>query len=172
MAKVYWTARDLSSFFWGNHQFILITFGVNESSVKTKVNDENGTKFIILAGHQPQGNLIFLPNEPDDVKSVREFITPSSISGWSDFDLERHSISPPTGGGLSFANKLEELAYKYESNTKDNPVDYDLWDRNCATWVNTLLKVANVPESERKKAGEFNGIDWGEEDLLDENLFK
>jgi hypothetical protein len=172
MAKVYWASRDLSSFFIGNHQFILIMLDSNESLLKTTSNTEGTQKFAILAGHQPHGDLIFVPNQTDDVKSVREALTPSSRGWFSDLDMEKHLITSSSGGGITFAQKLETLAYNYQANTKTSPVKYDLWDRNCATWVNTLLKVAGVAKNDRIKAGEFKGVDWGEEDLIDEKLFQ
>lgn len=173
MAKVYWASRDLSSFFIGNHQFILVMLDKNEALLKTKSNTESGQKFVTLAGHQPKGDLIFVPNESGDVTSVKEVLNPALTKGnWSDYDMEKHQVSTSSGGGLDFAKKCEELSYKYQTNTKTSPVDYDLWDRNCATWVNTLLKVAGVSKNDRIKAGEFKGVDWGEEDLLDEKLFK
>lgn len=171
MANIYWAARDLSSFWWGNHQFILIELGAGENLSQTQIQTEGNKRFVTLAGHQPDGNLVFVPNEPGDVKSVREYITPSSRGRWSDYDLEKHAITP-VGASLTFARQIEALAYKYRANTKDKPVKYGLLNVNCSTWVNTLLKVAGISESARHKAGEFKGIDWGEEDLLDEALFK
>ncbi len=172
MATVYWAARDLSSFFIGNHQFILVFLDADEALLKTTFTLEGGQKFVTLAGHQPKGNLIFVPNEPSDVKSVKEVLNTSLKGTWNDYDLEKQVIKGQSGGGLTFAKSLETLAYNYQANTKSNPVDYDLWDRNCATWINTLLKVAGVAKNDRIKAGEFKGVDWGEEDLLDEKLFK
>lgn len=172
MASVYWAARDLSSFLWGNHQFILIFLEANEAMAGMIVHEESGKKFFTLAGHQPAGNLVYIPNQTDDIASVRESINKSLRGTWRDFDLEKHSVSEPTGTGLSFALQLKQLADKYDANVKNNPVEYSLQNRNCSTWVNTLLKVAGVPLSTRQTAGEFRGIDWGEEDLLDENLFK
>ena len=172
MAEVFWAARDLSSFFLGNHQFILIFLGANEAMPGIQIHEEGGRRFFTLAGHQPHGNLVYLPNQTDDIVSVRESINPRLRGRFRDFDLEKHPITPPTGGGFGFAFQLKQSAERYEANTRTSPVKYDLWDRNCSTWVNTLLKVAGVSESVRLRAGEFRGIDWGEEELLDENLFR
>ena len=172
MAEVYWAARDLSSFFLGNHQFILIFLEANEAMQRVEIQEEGGKRFVTLAGHQPNGDLVYVPNQTDDIASVRESINTNLRGRFRDFDLEKHYISPPTGGGWSFAFQLEQLAERYAANVQNNPVDYDLGDRNCSTWVNTLLKVAGVSASVRLKEGEFRGIDCGEENLLDENLFK
>lgn len=173
MARVFWAARDLDGWaFVGNHSFVLIYLNATESLIRTKSESEGTTKFATLGGHVKDGNLIFIPNQKADVQCVKESLN-SSLKGWfSDYDMEQNAITPPTGSGWSFALKLEELAYKYETNTKLKPQEYGLANFNCATWVNTMLKVAGVPQSERIKLGEFSGVDWGEEDLLDESLFK
>jgi len=172
MADIYWAVRDLDGVPWGNHHFILIVLGDKEFMMRTKFEEEGGQRIVTLAGHNVGGNLALIANQKADIDSVKEVINPNYNKGWSDFDLEKHSLTPPTGGGLSFAWEIERLAYNYENNTKTSPVDYDLWDRNCATWINTLLSVAGISQSVRNKAGEFSGIDWGEEDTLNEDLFK
>lgn len=172
MTQVFWAARDLDGAPWGNHQFILIFLDSGQSMVRTPTQSEGGQSFVTFGGHIKDGNLVLIANQTADVASVKEVLNPATKTGWSDFDMERKSIDAPSGGTWSFAIKIEELAYKYEKNAAVNPVKYDLWDENCATWVNTLLKVAEVSETARRTAGEFSGIDWGEEDLLDESLFK
>lgn len=172
MAKVYWASRDLSSFIFGNHQFILVLLGKEENMIKVTTKEEKGTRFVTIAGHQPNGDLVYVPNEPADVDSVRETLNSKLKGNFYDYDLEKHYITPPNGNSWDFALSLEVLAEKYAVNTKISPVKYSLTDRNCSTWVNTMLKISGVSKSDRLTAGEFNGIDWGEEDLLDESLFK
>lgn len=169
---VYWAARDLDGVPWGNHQFILIYMDVKQSLLKTKPEFSGGQKFSTLGGHKVSGNLVLVANQTADVKSVKEVLDPSTNVGWSDFDMEEKKIAPPTGGDWSFSVEVERLAYNYDRNVKATPQEYDLTDENCATWVNTLLKIAGVSKARRTKLGEFSGIDWGEEDLLDESLFK
>jgi hypothetical protein len=172
MAQVFWAARDLDGWnLGGNHSFILIYLNQNESLLRTKAESEGGTKFAILAGHQVSGNLVFVANQTADVQCVREVLNPS-LAGYWDFDMEEKRITPPSGSGWSFAIKLEELAWKYAINTSSKAQEYGLLNFNCATWVNTMLTVAGVSQYERMKLGEFSGIDWGEEDLLDKSLFK
>ncbi len=171
MADVYWVARDLSSFFVGNHQFLLVYLEQNESMLKVKTQEESGKKFVTLAGHQPNGNLVYVPNESGDVTSVKESINKNLKGNFQDYDLEKHLVTPPNGTGWSFAIQLELLADKYAVNSGVSPVKYDLWNLNCSTWVNTILKIAGVSAGSRGTLGEFKGIDWGEEELLDENLF-
>lgn len=172
MAEVYWAARDLDGPPWGNHQFLAIYLDSNESLKQTKAEVEKSKKFATLGGHVKNKNMIFIPNQTADVQSVREVINPKKAGFWSDYDMEKHKVTPPSGGGWSFACLCEDLAYKYKKNVAASPLKYDLWDANCASWVNTLLKVAGITKQSRIKLGEFSGIDWGEEDLIPENLFK
>jgi hypothetical protein len=172
MADVYWAARDLDGPPWGNHQFILIYLDDNESLISTESQSEASQSFVTLGGHIGDGNLVYFPNQSADVRSVREVLDPSTITGWSDYDMEKKYISPPNGGGWGFAVQIEELAQNYLNNSASTPVEYDLWDENCAAWVNTLLKVAGVSKATRMRAGEFSGIDWGEEDLLPVSMFE
>lgn len=172
MTGVYWAARDLDGPPWGNHQFILIFLDDNQSLMQTKTQTINGQKFATLGGHKVSGKLVLIANQRADVRSVEEVLDPSTVSRWSDFDLEKHKITPPSGGDWSFAVEVERLAYNYDRNATATPIDYALANENCSAWVNTLLKVAGIIESERIRLGEFRGIDWGEEDFLPEDYFR
>jgi hypothetical protein len=172
MGGVYWAARDLDGVPWGNHQFILILMDESQSLMKTKSQTVKGQKFATLGGHQVDGKLVLIANQTADVRSVEEVLDPSTVSKWSDFDLEKHKVTPPTGGDWSFAIEVEKLAYNFDKNAKAKPIDYALANENCSAWVNILFKVANVPLSQRKTLGEFSGIDWGEEDSISEDYFK
>jgi hypothetical protein len=172
MAGVYWAARDLDGVPWGNHQFILIFMDEKQSLLRTPAQTVKGQKFATLGGHQVGGKLVLIANQTADVRSVEEVLDPSTVSMWADFDLEKHKVKSPTGGDWSFAFEVEKLAYIFDKNAKAKPIDYALANENCSAWVNTLLKVAGVPLTDRQKLGEFSGIDWGEEDLLPEEYFK
>jgi hypothetical protein len=50
-------------------------------------------------------------------------------------------------------------------------VEYDLRKRNCATWVNCILKEAGISDDDRAKIN-LNGIDWGEGQETLEEWFK
>ena len=69
----------------------------------------------------------------------------------------------------SFRELVIQLTTNFASKAN---IRYSLLDANCAAWVNTLFKVAGVSETDREKAGEFFGIDWGEEDLIPESFFQ
>jgi len=68
-----------------------------------------------------------------------------------------------TGIAAEFIKKLQDGVKTYEHNTKWSPLPYGNTGPNCATWVNSLLDYAGVPEKERIEKGEFWGVDWGEE---------
>jgi hypothetical protein len=50
-------------------------------------------------------------------------------------------------------------------------VPYKLANENCACITNSLMKVLGYSESVRHELGEFWGVDWGEEDLVDSHYF-
>jgi hypothetical protein len=171
--RVYWAARDLSSFFVGNHHFLLVYLSQGASLAEVLTNKVKGQRFVTLAAIRKSGNLVFQENDADDVRAVREVLDPSVTKVWKpDLDLEKHRVRPPSGGDLAFAQALVRLALNYRRRTAKQPVPYHLVGDNCAAWVNTLLRVAGVPKSQRVQLGEFSGIDWREEDLLDPSLFR
>jgi len=170
---VYWSARDLDSSPFGNHHFILILIGGYYGLPPLVTKEEGAIRFVTMGGFKVGKNLEYQPNNGSDVYSVRELLNPKkNRSNWQDYDLERNKITAPGGNGLAFAEKLVQLAQNYKINSAIKPVSYNLSDYNCSCWVNTMFKVAGVTKEVREKAGEFSGIDWGEEDLLDEDLFK
>jgi hypothetical protein len=173
-AKVYWAARDLDGPPVGNHQFVLITLGEKGSLSPIPALTEKSQRFVTLGGFAVRKRLRFLSNQSADVKAAREGLNPADRVKWhtADFDLERKRVTSPGGSDLAFAQKLVRLCLLYSRNEARNNVTYDLLDANCASWVNTLLKVAGVSKSERLKLGEFTGVDWGEEDKICEELFK
>jgi len=176
--KVYWAARDLDSFFWGNHHFILIMFD-KKSENPTRYDaqgDKGGPFFVTLAAFKEEdknNRLMFRANDSSDVRSVQEVLNPKKYATRSwDYDMEQNRIKSPSGSDSSFAQKLEQLSRNYERNEAKSNVTYALLNENCAAWVNTLLKVAGVSAATRLKQGEFSGFDWGEEDKVPESLFK
>lgn len=171
--KVFWCARDLNGVAWGNHHFILIYLSPVYGLPPLTVLAEKGVRFVTLGGFKVGANLEFKANEASDVKSVREGLNPSKRSWWrADYDIERHRVPSPLSSDQQFAVKLVQQAQAYKVNTQTKPVKYSLANENCAAWVNTMFKVAGVKKAARTNHGEFFGIDWGEEDLIDESLFK
>lgn len=173
---VYWAARDLDGPPVGNHHFVLITFDESVAFPPIPTQMEKGQRFITLAAVKSadgKGNLVFAANQRADVTSVREFINPDEHVSWykADFDMEQHEVTP-VGNALTFAQRLVQLAQVFDRNSKTSPIPYSLRDENCAAFVNTLLKLAGVPATQRLDLGEFSGVDWGEEDTVPDRLFR
>lgn len=174
-AEVYWATRDLEESPVGNHHLILVVpDNPNELLIQEYLVDlGGGKKGFTLAAFEKYGRLQFESNNDTDLQSVREHFDPEKFVTWlPDYDLEKNKVGPPNGmTDAAFIELQVQLARNYETNEAQNNVLYGTLDQNCATWVNTLFKVAGVGEHEREEAGEFFGWDWGEEDLLDESLF-
>lgn len=170
-AKVYWSARNLSNWWnpFGNHHFVLIKIAVPILSVNPV--QYKGEHFMTLGGFSINGFLTFQANNSSDVQSVKDRI--DDPSGWEpDMDLQKHRVAPPYGVDLWFAQSLVVHSLYFEENSKASPIPYELFGDNCAGWVNTLFKVVGVPLGERRRAGQFRGIDAGERIELPESLFK
>lgn len=183
--QVYWSARDMTKFIIGNHHFLLIIFDnqtaaefaekTHKFSYQSESVGEKTTYFMTLGGFMEEGKMVFKANNSLDVKSVREWVDPEEHTKWykPDLDLEKHKldplkIDPNDKKGSYFIYKVIKAAKTYD---KKGPVDYNLLDENCACWVNTLLKSLGFSKSYRHEKGEFFGVDWGEEDEIDVNLF-
>jgi len=173
---VYWCARDLAGVaVVGNHHFILMVSDPGSfAKLPFPPKDESGVYFCTLAGFKSTaGRLTFMFNEENDVQSVLEKINPETYTSLltPDLDLEIHKVTPPHGSEDAFANEVAQLAQNYSSNTQAGAPAYTLRDANCSAWVNTLFSIAGVSKTDRERYGEFFGIDWGEEDLIDPKLF-
>jgi hypothetical protein len=176
---VYWCARDLEVSPIGNHHFILLVCPnsaerfYGESILREDA--PNGTTYFYTVGafkgvgENPK-LLKMVVNQQTDVQAVREYLDPDEHTSLllPDYDLEPHLVTPPSGSIENFIATVIQLAINYKANGN---IEYSLIDENCAAWVNTLFKVAGVSETERKKRGEFFGIDAGEEDLIPEQFF-
>lgn len=171
--NVYWNARNLGSRFnfgFGNHHYILISIGDNGLQTSITHQTTNGFKFLTLGAFNIDGNMVFQANNESDVVSAKEVFGEYG-GNWFDWGTQKHKVNPPFGDGKQFAEYCIKLALNYERNTKTNPLPYSLVDENCAAWVNTLFKAANVSRAERRRIGEFWGVDWGEEDKIPIRLF-
>jgi hypothetical protein len=169
-AKVYWSARNLWDWWnpFGNHHFVLIRTAVkilNLTPIQYK-----GENFLTLGGFSINGVLTFQANNSSDVQSVKEKI--DDPSQWEpNLDLQKHRVAPPYGVDLWFAQGLVVRSLYFEQNTRFTPMPYELFGDNCVAWVNTLFKVVGVPLGERRRAGQFRGIDAGERIEIPEDMF-
>lgn len=182
--KVYWCTRDLDGWAVGNHSFIVVI----PDDPDAFANDPNmidlyeKNKGCTLAGHKDETTkcLIYVRNQKGDRACMREYFDKKRYlkkgnpdfykSGWS---VECNLIETPDGmTDTEFIKKLIELAEWFKRNNKKLKILYDLNDENCNCWANSVFKYAGVPEKVRIKGGEFGGIDWGEEEILDPDVFE
>lgn len=168
--KIYWSARNLSGWWnpFGNHHFVLITSAppiLNLSPVRYK-----NESIMTLGAFMVDGFMVFDANNSSDIQSVKDKI--DNPAGWEpSLDMQKHRVAPPYGVDLYFAQGLVVRALRYQQNTKVTPFRYELFGDNCAAWVNTLFKGYGVPDGERRRAGQFWGIDAGERLEIPEALF-
>ncbi len=187
--KLYWAARDLEDSPAGNHHFFLIVFNDKYScqricrefdiEYKSEKKGNITTYFATVCGNGSNGlssdsKLTCHFNQKSDIKSVREYIDPDQhvYTFKPDFDLERHIISPLAGWNEEFLIKsVIRAAQNYEAKGLNVP-SYDLADQNCATWANSLLRFLGYSKSYRTEKGEFDGVDWGEENTISSHYFR
>jgi RHS repeat-associated protein len=169
-AAVYWTARDLNGSPVGNHHYVVfIPDSPNGSSDKTR-DLGAGKQGWTSGGFGDKGKLVTRDNDESDLQATRELLDPVNYPPGSlaDYDTEMHEIPRPPGmSDAEFIQKIQEAINDYQNNCP-----YDLADENCAAWVNSMLDRAGVPEDVRETIGEFNGVDWGEEDLIPSEFFE
>jgi hypothetical protein len=170
-AKVYWSARNLADWWnpFGNHHFVLIKTDAPILSVTPL--EYKGEHFMTLGGFSIDGVLTFQANNSSDVQAVKDRI--DDPAGWEpDMDLQKHRVAPPYGVDLWFAQGLVVRSLYFEENSRATPIPYELFGDNCSAWVNTLFKVVGVPIGERRRAGQFRGIDAGEGVDIPESMFE
>lgn len=177
---VYWCARDLDRLPIGNHHFILLICpditALFDGKSPLIEDTPNGTVYFYTVGAFKGAPgipdlLKAIVNEGSDVKSVREYVDPDQHTDplTPDLDLEPHLVKPPSGSVSNFRNEVIRLSVNFASKGE---IKYSLIDENCAAWINTLFAIAGVSDADRKEAGEFSGIDWGEEDFIPKKFFE
>jgi hypothetical protein len=176
---VYWCARDLQGSPFGNHHFILLITPYDVNLFEIPPIQENTPTGQVLfytigafngdASHPDR--LTAIVNNESDKKAVLKYIYPEKDTHpmQPDLDFESHTIKPPTGSVLLFRNLVVYLTKVYQAKGR---VEYSITNANCASWVNTLFKVAGVSAAERKAAGDFFGIDVGADSLIPEEFFR
>ena len=164
----------------GNHHFIWVVLQPHErlNLAKPISLGFDNLKFSTFSAFNIYDRLEVRINDPVDTNRVTNFFAKTQRSlHISLVDarrrlLEYNAIAPPTGTGLSFALKVEQLAYNYKRNTFNFKVPYNIRSLNCSSWVNTLLKVAGVPQYKRNKLNDFSGVDVGADIVFDEKWFQ
>ena len=176
--SVRWNARNLRGRFnvgFGNHHYILVVADAIPIPNEYPKLSYAGHDFFTLGGFSVGGNMVMKHNNHNDVTSAKECLDGGGFWEFvnpADWGTQSHIIRPPNGCPFSFASDVCRLARNYERNTAINPHPYDIYDDNCASWVNTLFKVLGLTKRQRQKYGEFWGMDWGEEDPIPESLFR
>lgn len=189
----YWSARDTDPTPIGNHHFIALVYGSQQQAERVKqewgvdyiqdVNDEGVTFFYSTVGITTDtagldGDLVVVYNYASDKKSIHEIAKESNTS-WNvpDFDYEGHRI-PIESSCLDFASLDEQIDAILERVTNfmahysvGDRVKYSVIDENCACFVNSVLSSCGYSPADRDELGEFAGVDWGEEDLIDAKFF-
>ena len=179
---VYWGARDIDWTLWGiavppanpvNHHFIVIEFYGSAPTWEEIVDLDNGNKALVVGGFNQEG---VLTTDYADYVNIDADLRAANDWFAMDFDRwnpELHVLDVPYGHDFdSFTTVLYELTQAY-----DNTINFALgwvWEyaQNCATYVNTMMAKAGVPDDVRIEKGEFSGVDWGEENLLYPGHFK
>jgi len=175
--KVYVVARDLAGLgVVGNHIYIVI-FPDDFEDLKKKCPDvklrsldgKGGAKAVTVGGHKDEdGNLVGKMNEANEINALKE-VYGGIKKVWykPDLDAEMKEVKPPEGvTQKQFETTIITIWLEYVRYTNTEPIEFDLGDCNCATWVNTALKIAGVDKETRVKKTEFWGVDWGEEQTL------
>lgn len=180
---IYWCARDVNT--WAtqmfNHHFLLI---VNNTDSKPPVSWYRGeswrtiqpeghvmTTYITLGGFfskEDDHKLVFKLNEDADVGSVTEHIAGKPWRWWRYLGFEKNPI---TDTPVPLQQVLLDLSSKYFGNPISNLPNYNMFNQNCSTWVNSVCHYSGVPESKRAELRKFEQIDWGEEVVLPAGLF-
>lgn|GEM_PF-2004803 len=194
IAGVYWSARDLDSSPVGNHHFITIVYKSIEQAEKFLKNYGTGyssfaneaglivhyTTFGVQTDDGTAGGSIIIDfNNASDVQAVKEAVNPDQYTNWytADFDYEAHLMpfSLSEKGYISL-NKLMEASVTASQNfnlhhSAGTRLPYSLVDTNCACIANSEFAALGFTSADRERLGEFDGIDWGEEDLVGTEYF-
>lgn len=192
VAGIYWSSRDMSSSPVGNHHFITFVYESEEQAARiaalgfpvtfSEENDKGIRIYFATMGvgkdNGTKGIVIETSPKYDRV-SIKE-ISKEDNTHWysSDYDFQGHRIPPELASPAfgSHEDLMAAITERYKNfNAHFNAGDvvpYSLVDENCACITNSLLKVLGYSASLRRELGEFQGVDWGEEDLVDEHYFE
>lgn len=168
--EVFVASRDFASPL-GNHHFIIVV-PKNPNDFRGLVSLGGGKRGFTVAGFDTEGRLRPQFNNTDDIAAAMEALGTRRKGRVWDYDCETKRVPRPKGmTDTQFISEILSKVKNYRRNENADPIDYDLGDRNCASWVNALLQELGYPEPTRDDLLEFDGIDWGEEDPLTPNPF-
>lgn len=192
IAGVYWSSRDLESFFIGNHHFITFIFEAEDQARRiteawnigyfSETNDQGLEIFYCTmgAGKGAGTKSIEIHFSPEsDRTSIHEIAKEENTSFFSkDYDFQGHRVpaelaSPVLATDEALMEAILERVSNFNAHFEaGDRVAYSLIDENCACIVNSIFNVIGYPSSVRQELGEFWGVDWGEEDLIPARYFE
>lgn len=192
VAGVYWSSRDMGPSPIGNHHFTLFVYENKEQARRiadkgiaetfSEENDKGVRIYFSTLGVSKDNKTkgIIIESSPKlDRKAIKEISKEENTGALSyDLDFQGHRV-PPEMASPAFTSAEEMMMAISERYMNFNAhfdagdrIPYKLANENCACITNTLMKVLGYSESVRRKLGEFWGVDWGEEDLVDDRYFE
>ncbi|MFA7169554.1 MAG: hypothetical protein WC178_01740 [Candidatus Paceibacterota bacterium] len=189
---VYWSSRDMESFFIGNHHLIAFIYESEEQAKRitekwnieyfSEMNDKNLVVYYSTmgAGKGDKTNYIKIKfNSKADKKSIHEIAKEDNTSYFSsDYDYQGHRApynlaSPAFSSYETLMEAILEKVFNFNKHFEiGDRVRYSLLNENCACIVNSIFKVLGYSSSDRQEMGEFWGVDWGEKDLISSRYFE
>lgn len=180
-SAVWWSTRDLSFSGSANHHFLRIEGADLEYSSGYIEDLGGGHSGFTIGATTEEGELTAYRNNSEDLVAIKE--ETENSDSWFTYDIENYLLTPPEG--VSNDEFIEDIVLAYEAyvyNSNNRPIDYAFYGDlkctenvtgNCATWLNSILTYLGVPEESIDNMGDvFNGIDWGEDDLIDLRYFE
>lgn len=192
VAGIYWSSRDMGPSPIGNHHFFTFVYedeaqaqriaaaGIAETF--SEENDKGVRIYFATLGvskDEKTKGIIIESSPKMDRKAIKEISKEGNTGFFSyDLDFQGHRIPPESADPalasgenlmLAIMERVDDFNAHFAAGDR---IPYSLVDENCACIVNTLMKTLGYEKNVREKLGEFWGVDWGEEDLVDERYFE
>jgi len=193
LSGVYWASRDMDPGPVGNHHFFIFIYRDEAEAqrissrwkgwdigYRREVNDAGLAVYFstVGVGQDSDEQIIFRFNPESDIWAVHEIAREENTEALTvDRDLQAVRLSPleaaePYATTEAFINAVLERIFNFNKHHRmGNTVTYAILDENCAAGVNSVLASLGFSSSYREAMGEFDGVDWGEEDIIDQSLF-
>lgn len=186
LTGVYWSCRDMDSFFIGNHHFVTFVYGSEEEAKRitekwateyfSETNDAGLEIFFTTMGAgkgEGTTKIRIKFNPSSDKKAIHEACKENNTSYIKpDKDFQAHRVPYDISiknfsSHEDFMNEILEALNNFNAHYDGGDrVEYSLKDENCACTVNSLFRALRISKGDREELGEFEGVDWGEEDLI------
>lgn len=173
-AFVYWCALPtrilrIGSTDYFNHSYLAIVTPDNHSFAVSARNLKPAGRYKYITLSITSGEMTLDPNDRLDSKAVENWLVLRNNISTMRFQV--NEVSPPNASGVTFANKILQLARNY--NAGKGPKEL-YWGPtlNCHSIVNSLLSAAGVSAGERSKCGNFVGLDPGNNTVVNPSYFR